>query len=109
MLLFFDDILVDRCFLVEHLQLLLVVLALLVKNHLYVKKKIVHFGQAPPEYLGHLISTEGVKVDPAKVKALEDWPTMKNPKELRGFSGLMGYYWICLILWEDWCAIDPSS
>ena len=44
------------------------------------------------EYLGHLISTEWISVDPNKVQAMLNWPLPKSLKALRGFLGLAGYY-----------------
>ena len=44
------------------------------------------------EYLGHIVSYEGVKVDPNKIKALREWPILKTLKKLRGFLGLTSYY-----------------
>ena len=44
------------------------------------------------DYLGHVVSHEGVKVDPNKIKAMIDWLIPKTLKNLRGFLGLTGYY-----------------
>lgn len=43
-------------------------------------------------FLGHLVTDEGVKPDPEKIKVIQNWPTPRNPKELKGFLGLLGYY-----------------
>jgi hypothetical protein len=50
------------------------------------------FGQTEVDYLGHLITVDGVKVDPHKITAMQTWPSPKTITELRGFLGLTGYY-----------------
>jgi hypothetical protein len=42
--------------------------------------------------LGHLVGKDGVKVDPRKIEAMQDWPHPKTLKSLHGFLGLTGYY-----------------
>ena len=43
-------------------------------------------------YLGHIISEEGIIVDPTMIKSIEEWPTPINSIEVRSFMGLVGYY-----------------
>ena len=42
--------------------------------------------------MGHIISEEGISVDPDKIEAIKNWPTPKNVTEVRYFVGLAGYY-----------------
>ena len=42
--------------------------------------------------MGHIVSHEGVKVDPSKIKAIKEWKIPTSIKHLRGFLGLTGYY-----------------
>ena len=44
------------------------------------------------EYLGHIVSHEGVKVDPSKIKAIKEWKIPTSIKHLQGFLELTGYY-----------------
>ena len=50
------------------------------------------FGKEEVDYLGHIISKEGVKVDPSKIKAITECPKPDNILKLRGFLGLTVYY-----------------
>ena len=64
------------------------VLSLLEENQFYVKISKCTFGKEEVEYLGHIISKNGVKVDPNKIKAIIEWPRPKSISKLRGFLGL---------------------
>ncbi|XP_062093681.1 uncharacterized mitochondrial protein AtMg00860-like [Humulus lupulus] len=43
-------------------------------------------------FLGHIVTKDGVPVDPVKVEAVKDWPKPKNATDVRSFLGLAGYY-----------------
>ncbi|KAH9751490.1 hypothetical protein KPL71_014318 [Citrus sinensis] len=51
-----------------------------------------NFGQQELEYLGHIVTCHGVKVDVKKIAAMVSWPQPHNISELREFLGLIGYY-----------------
>jgi transposase InsO family protein len=91
-LVFFDDILIYSKSWEDHLQHVDKVLQLLKEQQLYAKPSKCFFGVKEVDYLGHIVSHEGVKVDPNKIKAMMDWPIPKTLKNLRGFLGLTGYY-----------------
>lgn len=89
---FFDDILVYSATMEDHLVHLEEVLKILRGQKLFAKKSKCSFGQAKIEYLGHIISGDGVSTNPDKIKCMLQWPIPKNVKQLRGFLGLTGYY-----------------
>jgi hypothetical protein len=91
-LVFFDDILIYSKSWEDHVQHVDKVLQLLKEQQLYAKPSKCFFGVKEVEYLGHIVSHEGVKVDPNKIKAMMDWTIPKTLKNLRGFLGLTGYY-----------------
>uniref|UniRef100_A0A803PSM5 RNA-directed DNA polymerase n=1 Tax=Cannabis sativa TaxID=3483 RepID=A0A803PSM5_CANSA len=66
------------------------------QHQLYANKKKCVFGTDKVEYLGHIVSTQGVSADPAKVAAMSQWPIPKTIKELRGFP-LWYYRSLCAI------------
>lgn len=91
-LVFFDDILVYSKTKEDHKEHLELVLQLLRRNQLYTNRKKCQFGSERVEYLGHIISAQGVAADPEKVRAMVEWPEPRTIKGLRGFLGLTGYY-----------------
>jgi hypothetical protein len=91
-LVFMDDILVYSPDLPSHLTHLKQVFELLRQHKLYAKRSKCSFACSQLEYLGHIISDQGVSTDPTKTAAMLAWPVPANVTELRGFLGLTGYY-----------------
>nr|GFB31585.1 putative reverse transcriptase domain-containing protein [Tanacetum cinerariifolium] len=73
----------------EHLKL---ILELLKKEKLYAKFSKCEFWIPRVEFLGHVIDSQGIYVDPAKIESVKDWASPKTPTEIRQFLGLVGYY-----------------
>ena len=48
------------------------------------------------EYLGHIVSKDGLKADPAKYKAIQEWPQPTNLGELQSFLSMANYYCKCM-------------
>lgn len=92
MLVFMDDLLIYSKSWRAHLQHVDTILSILHNAQLYAKKSKCSFGKTKMEYLGHIISTRGVKTDPAKISAIISWPRPTNITKLRGFLRLTGYY-----------------
>jgi hypothetical protein len=68
------------------------VLSVLLENCFVANQAKCKFGCKQIDYLGHIISGEGVAVDPEKMRCILEWPEPKNVKGVRGFLGLTGYY-----------------
>ncbi|XP_057248158.1 uncharacterized mitochondrial protein AtMg00860-like [Beta vulgaris subsp. vulgaris] len=62
------------------------------EEKLYAKLSKCDFWLEEVKFLGHVVSKEGISVDPDKIKAVEEWPAPKNVSEVRSFLGLAGYY-----------------
>ena len=71
-LVFFDDILIYSQSMAQHLGHVRAILSLLQQHRLFVKKSKCAFGSSSIAYLGHVISANGVTMDPAKVQAVAD-------------------------------------
>jgi hypothetical protein len=92
MVVFIDDILVYSKMEEEHEEHLRIVLQTLRKHKLYANFDKCDFYQKEIQYLGHVISAEGIVVDPEKTKAIMEWPIPKDVADIRSFMGITGYY-----------------
>ncbi|GJZ01529.1 putative reverse transcriptase domain-containing protein [Tanacetum coccineum] len=68
------------------------ILELLKKEKLYAKFSKCEFWIPKVQFLGHVIDSRGIHVDPAKIESIKDWASPKTPTEIRQFLGLAGYY-----------------
>ncbi|CAL1395604.1 unnamed protein product [Linum trigynum] len=91
-LVFLDDILIYSKDMTSHLSHLRQVFLILRKHRFFVKFSKCAICLHELEYLGHIITAGGVKVIPAKIQAMIQWPRPTSATELRGFLGLTGYY-----------------
>nr|GFB08747.1 putative reverse transcriptase domain-containing protein [Tanacetum cinerariifolium] len=76
----------------EHKEHLRQILELLKKEELYAKFSKCEFWIPKVQFLGHVIDSQGIHVDPAKIKSVKDWASPKSPMEIRQFLRLAGYY-----------------
>ncbi|GKC40534.1 putative reverse transcriptase domain-containing protein [Tanacetum coccineum] len=91
-IIFIDDILIYSKSKEEHSEHLKIILNLLKKEKLYAKFSKCDFGLESVQFLGHVINSEGVHVDPAKIEAIKNWPAPTSLTEVRQFIRLAGYY-----------------
>ena len=123
-LVYLDDIIVHAQSFQEELDRLRVVFDRLRSANLKLNPKKCLLFQHGVNYLGHKIGRNGIKTDPAKVEAVENWPTPQNCSELRSFLGLCFYYrrfvksldeiaaplhrLCCKKLWRRSCAVSDT-
>ncbi|GJX86218.1 reverse transcriptase domain-containing protein [Tanacetum coccineum] len=91
-IVFIDDILIYSKNKQEHEEHLKLILELLKKEELYAKFSKCEFWIPKVQFLGHVIDSEGIHVDPAKIESIKDWASPKSPTEIHQFLGLAGYY-----------------
>ena len=89
---FIDDILVYSKIKEEHDEHLWTVLQTLRKHKLYAKFDKCDFYQKEIQYLGHVISLEGIAVDPEKIKSIKELSVPKDVVDIWSFMGITGYY-----------------
>ena len=84
----------------QHIERLTNVFQVLRQAGLTLKLNKCYFAQREVKYLGHIVSTADVRLDPAKTEAVSTYPIPNNVKELRQFLGLANYY--------RWFVVDYS-
>ena len=87
-----DDILVYLKDREDHDTHLRVVLETLRKEQLYAKLSKCEFWLREASFIGHIVSEEGIRVDPKKIEVIIEWKPPRNVMEVRSFLGLVGYY-----------------
>nr|GEZ85228.1 putative reverse transcriptase domain-containing protein [Tanacetum cinerariifolium] len=91
-IVFIDDILIYSKNKKEHEEHLKLILELLKKEELYAKFSTCEFRIPNVQFLSHMIHSQGIYVDPAKIESIKDWASPKTPMKIRQFLGLAGYY-----------------
>ncbi len=89
---YLDDILIFSSSLQEHVQHVRRVLQRLLENGLFVKAEKCAFHAQSVPFLGFIVSPEGVRMDPDRVKAVVNWPTPDSRKALLRFLGFANFY-----------------
>ncbi|UYV63828.1 K02A2.6-like, partial [Cordylochernes scorpioides] len=89
---YIDDVLIATASIEEHLALLKTIFARLAKYNIKLKKEKCLFLQKEIEYLGHLVTEEGIRPLDHKVQAIQKAKTPTNISELRSFLGLVNFY-----------------
>nr|GEV04058.1 putative reverse transcriptase domain-containing protein [Tanacetum cinerariifolium] len=92
MIVFIDDIMIYSKNKQEHEEHLKLILELLKKEQLYAKFSNCEFWIPKVQFLGHVIDSQGIHVDPAKIESVKDWASPKTATKIRQFLGLAGYY-----------------
>ena len=91
-LVYLDDIIVFSKSIDDHIKHLATVFKLLAENGLKLKLKKCEFCKDKIDYLGHIVSRDGVMPNPKKIQAIVNYPEPRNSKELSSFLGLASYY-----------------
>ena len=91
-LLYLDDIIIFSKTFEDHVEQLGQVLKRIGEAGLKVAPKKCHFFQSEVNFLGHIVTKDGVATDPSKTQCVKDWPQPKNVKEVRQYLGLCAYY-----------------
>ena len=89
---FIDDILIYSKSKEEHEEHFKIVLQVLREHQLYAKFSKCDFFKDKIQYLVHVITKDGISIDPEKIKSIEKWPVPKDVTDVRSFMGITSYY-----------------
>nr|GEZ04774.1 reverse transcriptase domain-containing protein [Tanacetum cinerariifolium] len=91
-IVFINDILIYSKRKQEHEEHLKLILESLKKEQLYAKFSKCEFWTPKVHFLGHVIDSQGIHVDPANIESIKDWASPKTTMKIRQFLGIAGYY-----------------
>ena len=89
---YLDDILIYSKSLEEHRQHVRTILTILLKAGLYVKGEKCEFFTTSSTFLGFVVGTAGISMDPGKVSAITEWKSPTSVRELQSFLGFANFY-----------------
>lgn len=92
LLIYLDDLIIFSSSFDEHLKRLQRVFDRLREHGLKLKPSKCQFVRKEVNYLGHLVSADGIRTDPEKISRVKDWPRPTDRKEVLQFLGFAGYY-----------------
>lgn len=91
-LVYLDDIIIFGKSLQQHLDNLNKVLKKLIESNLKVQLDKCEFLRKECEFLGHIVTQDGIKPNPNKIEKILHWPIPKTTTHIKGFLGILGYY-----------------
>ena len=89
--LYLDDIIIFKD-VATHMERIQEFFQRLQEANLKLKPSKCQFFKEQVEFLGHVVSKDGVATDPKKIEAVKEWRTPRNVKEVRSWLGMTGYY-----------------
>lgn len=89
---YMDDIIIFSTSLQEHIQNLELVFKTLAEANLKIQLDKSEFLCKQVEFLGHIITPEGIRPNPKKIESIKNFPLPKTTKEIKSFLGLLGFY-----------------
>lgn len=89
---YFDDILIFSRSMTDHVRHLSEVLEVLRRDKFFATLKKCEFGSLTVHFLGYIVSSQGLAVDPSKISAIQSWPTPTTITEVRCFHELASFY-----------------